>query len=157
MVTRKPCEARNSANHPPILPWPPITNARLPVPWPCAATRACSCVASDDWMSCRSSDSARSGLSPKRCGGVAAAQNHLPLARKVAGGSPGGALDGRHLFAERLPASDQIEQLGVELGESGAQFVQIHHEVQSRMGISPSLLLAGGGYRKCDGTATILS
>ena len=48
IATSKPCEARNSANQPPILPRPPITRARLPLPCACAATRACSCVVNDD-------------------------------------------------------------------------------------------------------------
>ncbi len=47
-----------------------MTSARLPVPWPCAATRACSCVAREDWISWRSSDSARSGSSPRRSAAV---------------------------------------------------------------------------------------
>src|ERR1700722_19890620 len=47
-----------------------MTKARFPVPWPCAATRAASCVARDDWMSWRRSDSARSGSRPMRSAAV---------------------------------------------------------------------------------------
>ncbi len=66
MATRNPWEARKSANQPPILPPPPITRARLPLPCAWAATRACSWVAREDCMSCRSNDSARSGDTPRR-------------------------------------------------------------------------------------------
>ncbi len=97
-----------------------MTSARLPLPCPCAATRACSCVASDDWMSCRSSDSARSGENPQALRGVAAAQNDLALPPKVARGPPGGAFDGSHLLAERLAPGDQFQQLAVQVGQCRA-------------------------------------
>ncbi len=62
--TVKPCEARNCTNHPPILPLPPMTRARRPVPLPRATTLACSWVVSEERISSRSRSSASAGETP---------------------------------------------------------------------------------------------
>ena len=62
--TAKPCDSRNSANQRPSLPAPPITKARRPLPCPCAATLARSCVASELRIRSRISSSATEGGTP---------------------------------------------------------------------------------------------
>ena len=67
------------------------------------------------------------GRDAQPLGRVAAAQDDLPLAPEIARRAPGGALDGRHLLAQRLAARHQFQQLAVEIGQRRSQFIQIHH------------------------------
>ena len=64
--TAKPCDSRKSANQRPILPAPPMTSARRPLPCPCAATLACSWVVSELRISMRIRSSATCGGTPCR-------------------------------------------------------------------------------------------
>jgi hypothetical protein len=106
-------------------------------------------------MSCRSSDSARSGDTPSLDAALRAAQDHLALAPEIAGRASGGALDGRHLLAQRLAARDQFHQPAVQIGQLGSQFIQIHvGEVPNFL--PHPLVLTARGYRKQRGTANIL-
>ena len=88
-------------------------------------------------------------------GRVSPAQNHLAFPSEVAGGTPRGPLDRRHLFAERLPARDQFHQLSVQIGQCGPQFIEIHVVKKSPV-LVVSVLLAARGYRKRRSTDTIL-
>src|SRR5207244_857469 len=63
--TVNPCEARKLTNQLPILPAPPMTSARRPLPVPRAITLACSCVVSEERMRRRSSSSASAGDTPR--------------------------------------------------------------------------------------------
>ena len=92
------------------------------------------------------------GLEAQAFGRRAAAQNHLPLAREIAGGASGGSLDRRHLFAQGLSARHQREELAVEVTQRRAQFVQIHRQLS----LHPApFLLTAHRYRKCGGAATM--
>jgi len=89
---------------------------------------------------------------------VAAPQNDLALPAEVAGGASCRPFDRRHLLAQRLALCDQLEQLLIEFGQGGAQFVKRHIGRQdvNRSSFGPaSLLLAEDGYRKRRGADTI--
>ena len=112
---RSPARSGTAVNQPPILPAPPITSARRPLPRPCAATLACSWVVSEERISSRITVSATSGETPMARGAVARAEDHLALARIVAGRIAGGALDARDLAAGGLPVGDDLQQLPIQL------------------------------------------
>ena len=103
-----------------------MTSARLPVPCPCAATRAASLRGKGGL-----NELAQEGLGQIRrkaepLGLGAAAQNHVPLASEVARGASGRTFHRGHLLAQGLAARDQRQQLAVEVTQRGTQFVQIH-------------------------------
>jgi hypothetical protein len=83
-------------------------------------------VASDEWMSCRSSASAQRGLETEALGGFSTAQDYLAFAGEVARGAARRPLYRGDLLAERLPFGDERQQLAVEFGECRAQFIEVH-------------------------------
>ena len=85
---------------------------------------------------------------PETRRGAAAAQDHLPLARKVPGRTAGGALDRRDLLGKRLASGDDLHEFTVECGERDSQFVEIHGgRIPPGRGL-PILLLAAPRNRK---------
>ncbi len=56
----------------------------------------------------------------------AAPQDDFPFPAEVAGGPPGGPLDGGHLLAQGLAPRHQFQQLAVQVSQCRSEFVQIH-------------------------------
>ena len=111
-----PCEARKLTNQPPILPAPPMTSARRPLPAPCATTLACSCVVSDERISSRSSCSASAARDAALGGRGTHAHDHLALALVVARRLPVARLTRATSSLTRLALGHQRDQLAVDLG-----------------------------------------
>ena len=95
------------------------------------------------------------GLDAQPLGAVAAAQNHLPLAREVARGPPGGALDGRHLLA-RAPAGARPAPAARHRARSARRAVRPNSSEPFDPHCHAFLLLPGTATAG-SGTATILS